>query len=117
MLYAICKPIVVVIMKLLFRLEAHGTEHVPATGPFLIVANHSSFLDPPLVGGMAPRRLTFLAKAELFRVPVLGPLIGRLGAHPVRREGADAAALRTAQRVLRVGKALTVDQVGTLCRV
>ena len=113
MLYAICKPIVVVIMKLLFRLEARGTEHVPATGPFLIVANHSSFLDPPLVGGMTPRRLTFLAKAELFRVPVFGALIRRLGSQPLRRDGGDVAALRTAQRVLQDGGALLVFPEGT----
>jgi 1-acyl-sn-glycerol-3-phosphate acyltransferase len=113
MLYAICKAIVVVIMKLLFRVEARGTEHVPATGPFLIVANHSSFLDPPMVGGMTPRRLTFLAKAELFRIPVFGALIRRLGAQPVRRDGADPSALRTAQRVLQDGGALLVFPEGT----
>ena len=54
-------------MRLLFRLEGRGTEHVPAHGPVLLVANHSSFLDPPLVGGVAPRPLSFMAKAELFR--------------------------------------------------
>ena len=113
MLYAICKPIAVVIMRLLFRLEAHGTEHLPATGPVLLVANHSSVLDPPLIGGSAPRRLTFLAKAELFRVPVFGPLLRRLGAQPLRREGADPSALRAAQRVLRDGGALLVFPEGT----
>jgi 1-acyl-sn-glycerol-3-phosphate acyltransferase len=77
------------------------------------VANHSSVLDPPLVGGMCPRRLTFLAKAELFRVPGLGGLIRRLGAQPLRREGADPSALRTAQRVLAEGKALLVFPEGT----
>lgn len=113
MLYAICKPIAVVIMKLLFRLEAQGIEHVPATGPVLIVANHSSVLDPPLIGGMAPRPLTFLAKAELFRVPGFGALIRRLGAWPLRRKGADPSALRTAQRVLQQGGALLVFPEGT----
>jgi 1-acyl-sn-glycerol-3-phosphate acyltransferase len=113
MLYAICKPIAVLIMRLLFRLEARGTEHLPATGPVLIVANHSSVLDPPLVGGVAPRRLTFLAKAELFRVPGFGALIRRLGAQPLRREGADPSALRTAQRVLEQGGALLVFPEGT----
>ncbi|HTO13327.1 MAG TPA: lysophospholipid acyltransferase family protein [Candidatus Binatia bacterium] len=113
MLYAICKPIAVAIMKLLFRLEAHGTEHVPATGPVLLVANHSSVLDPPLVGGMTPRRLTFLAKAELFGIPGFGWLIRRLGAQPLRREGADPSALRTAQRVLQAGGALLVFPEGT----
>jgi len=113
MLYAICKPIAVAIMKLLFRLEARGTQHVPAQGPVLIVANHSSILDPPLVGGMTPRRLTFLAKAELFGIPGFGWLIRRLGAQPLRRDGADASALRTAQRVLQGGGALLVFPEGT----
>ena len=113
MLYGILKPVAVVLMRLLFGLRTRGTEHIPAAGPFLIVANHSSVLDPPLVGGACPRRLTFMAKAELFRVPGLGPLIRRLGAQPVRREGADTAALRMAQRVLAGGGALLVFPEGT----
>lgn len=112
-LYATLKPIAVVIMKALFRLEVHGSHHVPAQGPLLIVANHSSLLDPPLVGGAAPRQLTFLAKAELFEVPGLGALIRRLGAQPLRREGADPSALRAAQRVLQEGGALLVFPEGT----
>jgi len=103
----------VAIMKALFRLEAHGTEHVPRTGPLLVVANHSSLLDPPLVGGMTPRQLTYLAKAELFDVPGFGGLIRRLGAQPLRRQGADPSALRTAQRVLQGGGALLVFPEGT----
>jgi len=111
--YTFCKLIAVAIMKLLFRLVARGTEHVPAQGAVLLVANHSSLLDPPLVGGVTPRRLTFLAKAELFEIPCLGRLIRRLGARPLRREGADASALRIAQRVLQEGGALLVFPEGT----
>ena len=113
MLYGILKPIAVVLMRLLFRLEASGIDNIPAAGPLLIVANHSSVLDPPLVGGACPRPLTFLAKAELFRIPGLGGLIRRLGAQPLRREGADPGALRTAQRVLAEGRALLVFPEGT----
>jgi 1-acyl-sn-glycerol-3-phosphate acyltransferase len=113
MLYSILKPMAVAVMRVLFRLEGRGAEHIPATGPVLIVANHSSLLDPPIVGGMCPRRLTFLAKAELFRIPGFGALIRRLGAQPLRREGADPSALRTAQRVLAEGKALLVFPEGT----
>jgi 1-acyl-sn-glycerol-3-phosphate acyltransferase len=113
MLYTLLKPIAVALMRLLFRVEGRGAEHVPADGPVLIVANHSSVLDPPLVGGMCPRQLTFLAKAELFRIPGFGGLIRRLGARPLRREGADPSALRTAQRVLAEGKALLVFPEGT----
>ena len=61
MLYAFLKPIAVGIMRALFRLEARGTEHVPRKGPVLLVANHSSFLDPPLVGGVTPRPMSFMA--------------------------------------------------------
>ena len=113
MLYSLLKPVAVALMRLLFRVEGRGTEHVPAEGPLLIVANHSSVLDPPLVGGMCPRQLTFLAKAELFRIPGFGGLIHRLGARPLRREGADPSALRTARRVLAEGKALLVFPEGT----
>src|ERR1043166_5433146 len=113
MLYAIMKPLAVIVMKLLFRLEWHGTEHVPKQGALMIVANHSSLLDPPIVGGAAPRKLTFLAKAELFAVPGFGARIRRLNARPLRREGADPSALRAAQRVLQDGGALLVFPEGT----
>jgi cytidylate kinase len=111
--YAAMKVLAVGVMRALFRLEARGTEHVPPRGPVLLVSNHSSLLDPPMVGGMCPRQLTFLAKAELFAVPGFGRLIRALNARPVRREGADAAALRVALRVLEQGGALLVFPEGT----
>ena len=113
MLYAVLKPLAVAVMRLLFRVEGRGSASVPREGPVLLVANHSSFLDPPLVGGVTPRPLSFMAKAELFRVPLLGALIRRLNARPVRREGADAAALRTALRILQEGGVLLMFPEGT----
>jgi 1-acyl-sn-glycerol-3-phosphate acyltransferase len=100
-------------MRLMFRLEAIGVENIPAHGPVLLVANHSSVLDPPLIGGASDRQLTYLAKAELFKIPLFGALIHGLNARPVRREGADAGALRTAKRVLEEGGALLVFPEGT----
>jgi 1-acyl-sn-glycerol-3-phosphate acyltransferase len=112
-LYGVLKPFAVGLMRLCFRLEGRGAEHVPRAGPVLLVANHSSVLDPPIIGAVCPRELTFLAKAELFGIPGFGALIRRLGARPLRREGADPSALRTAQRVLAEGKALLVFPEGT----
>ncbi len=113
MLYRILKPIAMALMRLLFRLEVRGTGHVPMTGPVLIVSNHVSVLDPPIVGGASPRTLCFMAKAELFAIPILGRLIRALNARPVRREGGDARALKAALRVLEEGKALLVFPEGT----
>ena len=113
MLYAVLRVLAVAVMRLLFGLESRGAEYVPTAGPVLLVANHASVLDPPLVGGAAPRPLSFLAKAELFDVPLFGGLLRRLGARPLRREGPDAGALRAALRVLRDGGALLVFPEGT----
>jgi 1-acyl-sn-glycerol-3-phosphate acyltransferase len=112
-LYAVLKPIAVFVMRRMFRLTSVGRHHVPATGPVLLVANHLSVLDPPLVGGATDRQLSFLAKAELFSIPLFGRLIRGLNARPVRREGADAAALREALRTLAEGRALLVFPEGT----
>jgi 1-acyl-sn-glycerol-3-phosphate acyltransferase len=112
-LYDILKPLAMAFMRLYFRLESRGREHVPGQGPVLLVANHSSALDPPLVGGACPRQLTFLAKAQLFDIPLFGALIRRLNARPLRRDGADAGAMRTALRLLQEGAALLVFPEGT----
>src|SRR5213594_1730670 len=111
--YACVKPVVAVLMRLFFRVEVKNPEHVPLAGAVLLVANHSSLLDPPLVGGFVPRQLAFLAKAELFRIPLFGGLIRRLNARPVRREGADAGALRTVLRVLGEDRVLLTFPEGT----
>src|SRR5262245_29248054 len=102
-----------VLARLYCRLERRGAHHVPRQGPLLMVSNHSSVLDPPLVGCMTPRKMAYMAKAELFYIPVLGPLIARVNARPVRREGNDSAALRTALRLLEAGEALLVFPEGT----
>ena len=113
MLYQILKPPVVFLMRAWFGLRVSGAEHIPPSGPALIVSNHQSILDPPVIGGAARRQIYFLAKAELFRIPLFGWLIRALHARPVRREGPDPRALRTAALLLEEGKALLVFPEGT----
>ncbi len=108
MLYAVLKALAAAFLRLGFRLEARGAENVPRTGPALVVTNHSSVLDPPVVGAVTPRQLYFMAKAELFKLPLFGRLIYALNARPVRRGTSDPAALRAALRVLEGGNALLV---------
>jgi 1-acyl-sn-glycerol-3-phosphate acyltransferase len=112
-LYGILKPLAVAVMRAGFRLEVRGREHVPATGPALLVSNHVSLLDPPFVGGASPRQLFFLAKEELFRVPLLGRLIHALNARPVKRDGSDGRALKTALKLLGENRAILLFPEGT----
>jgi 1-acyl-sn-glycerol-3-phosphate acyltransferase len=96
------------------RLQVAGARNIPSEGPVLVVSNHISQIDPMVLGIAArPRRSHYMAKAELFRVPLLGGTIHRLGAFPVERGGADRRALRTAKEVLRRGDLLLMFPEGT----
>lgn len=106
-----------VLLRIFFRLfnrwEVTGREHVPPTGGVLLIANHTSYSDPPIVGSACPRPVHFMAKAELFDRPLLGAFIRRTHAFPVRRGAADRTALRRAVRLLREDKVLLLFPEGT----
>ena len=86
-----------------WRMRAHGRENVPKTGPLIIACNHVSNLDPPVLGTACPRRISYMAKQELFAIPLLGPLISAVGAYPVDRQGSATAAIKRSVEVLRAG--------------
>ena len=113
MLYAVAKPVAVALMRLTWGLHAYGREHVPADGPVLLVSNHVSVLDPPFIGGACPRELYFLAKEELFGVPLFGRLIRGLNARPVKRDGSDGRALKMALKLLGENRAILLFPEGT----
>ncbi|MGZ5311216.1 MAG: lysophospholipid acyltransferase family protein [Solirubrobacterales bacterium] len=98
------------------RMRVEGLEVVPAEGPLLLVPNHDSQWDPVLAGlAVKPRRrLRFLARSGLFRIPGLGPLLRAIGQIPIRRGAGDAAALESAIAALRAGEAICIFPEGGL---
>lgn len=99
--------------KLYFRLSASGWRHVPRRGPVLLVANHLSVLDPPLVGFCLPRHMTYFAKAELFGNRLFGRYLRMLSAFPVHRGAGDRGALQACFAALEAGRALVMFPEGT----
>lgn len=96
----------------LFPLEGFDACHVPAEGPFLLAANHASYLDPPGVGICFRRPIHYFARDSLFRGPADRILRG-VNAVPVNRDGSDLAAIRRALDVLKAGEGLLVFPEGT----
>jgi 1-acyl-sn-glycerol-3-phosphate acyltransferase len=99
--------------KLLFRFEVSGLENIPNKGAVVIASNHLSNWDPPVIGCPLPRMINFMAKEELFKIPVFGWVIRKFKAFPVRRDNADRAAIRAALDILAKGEILGIFPEGT----
>jgi cytidylate kinase len=95
------------------KLRITGMEHIPAKGPVIIACNHISFWDPPIMGGVVPRRLLFLAKEELFQNRWFGALIRGYNSIPIQQGPGARSALRGADRVLDEGGAVLIFPEGT----
>ncbi len=100
-------------LGLYFRGRVYGIDQVPQHGPLVVVANHASDFDPPLVSCSVRRPVSYMAKEELFRVPVLSSAIRLYGAYPVKRGSADRSAIRAAITQLNQGWAVGIFLSGT----
>ncbi len=113
MVYRLSRAILRAVFRTVFGFAVEGRHHEPRDGPVVVVSNHVSDLDPLVVGAALRRRVAFMAKHELFRVPLLGWWITACGGFPVRRGEPDRQALRTALEVLTRGGALVMFPEGT----
>lgn len=114
--YRVVRALIHGLARILFRLEAVGRENIPSQGGCLLVSNHASNLDPPLIAVCVPQACHTLAKRELFDVPLLGWAIRRLYAHPIDRAGVDRRALKECIDILRGGNVLLLFPEGTRTR-
>ncbi|MGK7925721.1 MAG: lysophospholipid acyltransferase family protein [Spirulina sp.] len=96
-----------------FRGRIYGAENVPQDGPLVVASNHASNFDPPIVSNCVCRPVAFMAKEELFKVPVLKQAIELYGAYPVKRSAADRSAIKAALSCLNEGWAVGIFLQGT----
>ena len=101
------------IFRFLFRGKTLGISNLPKRGGVVIVSNHGSHLDPPILGHALGRPVAFMAKSELFNVPILSFIISACGAYPVKRGAGDREAIRNASSRLSEGWATGVFLDGT----
>lgn len=113
--YWFSSTLVRTVCRLLFGLRVRGVENVPRDGKILIVSNHLSNFDPPIIGSVVPREICFAAKIELFR-GLVGAWVRYHNALPVRRSGSDKDAIKRFVGVLNEGSALLMFPEGTRAR-
>ncbi|NEO29507.1 MAG: 1-acyl-sn-glycerol-3-phosphate acyltransferase [Symploca sp. SIO3C6] len=105
--------LIVPIFRFYLRGRVYGIENVPQAGPLVVVSNHASDFDPPIVAICMQRPVAFMAKEELFEVPLLKQIIYLYGAYPVKRGAADRSAIRSALSYLDQGWAVGIFLSGT----
>lgn len=110
--YIFARFVVKVVRPLIAHLSVIGLENVPQSGPVILAVNHIAWIDIPLASVEVPRITHYMAKSELFGLPVLGGIMRWLGAFPVRRGESDREALRISERLLAKGEILVIFPEG-----
>ena len=109
----VSKLFVFPIYKFLFKGHLIGQDNIPKKDSFIMVSNHGSLLDPPFLGHALGRNISFMAKAELFKIPFLGFVIKACGAYPVKRGIADKNTIKTACKKLSNDNSIGIFIDGT----
>jgi len=112
MLYSVSKFLIIWFFKIFFKIEVKKKEVFLRQTPFILASNHISYLDPLVVGSSCPRKLSYLAKNELFRNKLVALWLKCLGAFPLKRGKADIEAMRLCIEILKV-KPLLIFPQGT----
>ncbi len=110
--YSKAKVIVAPLYRFFMRVKAVGVENIPTEGGLVLCANHIAAVDVISIGSVCPRQLTFVAKKELFSIPILGKVVKALGAIPVNRGTNDVSAIRTSVEAAENGKVLSIFPQG-----
>ncbi len=100
------------VFRKLLKVEVEGLENIPQKGGCIIASNHRSNLDPFVLNVISPRPILFMAKEELFKIPVFSWFIKKAGAFPVKRNGRDIKAMKRALSLLKEGYCIGIFPEG-----
>ena len=113
MFYAFFKILCRFVFGKIFGTKVIGVENIPASGGFILSANHVSNWDPPFLGTFMDRIVNYMGKEELFKNPVMAAICRGLNVFPVKRGAADKTAVKTAVKILKAGKCFGIFPEGT----
>lgn len=116
MSFEIYRRLLTPIVRVVYRLEVRGQEHVPKVGSLVVAANHDSVLDPFVLAAAISRPTRYLGKAELWRVPLLGSWLDSIEAIPVERGQSDVGAIEAAIAALEAGEVVGIFPEGGVKR-
>lgn len=92
------------ILRAVFDLNIEGSDRLPATGPFILAANHHNYLDGVVLGVAVPRKIAFLVMPSVYRAtPLHPPFYRHVGSIPINLERPDPGAIKRTLRLLEVG--------------
>jgi 1-acyl-sn-glycerol-3-phosphate acyltransferase len=101
----------------LYGVGVRGAERIPSTGPVILVSNHESMFDPWILALATPRPVRYMAKSELWRIPLVGRALDSFGTFPVERGAGDSVAISRAAELLRDGEVVGIFPQGTSKRL
>ncbi len=112
-LYIFLRGLFRIMFKIIYPIKINGINNLPKSGPAILCSNHISLLDPILLGCLSEPHVTFMAKKELFQIPLIGRVISALNALPVNREQVDRNAIKTSLSRLKNGDVFGIFPEGT----
>lgn len=113
MLYRVIRKLLAIYLAIFNNWKIKGKENIPPQGSVVLIGNHVSLWDPVILACSVDRTVHFMAKEELFRIPLVGKLISALCAFPIKRGQPDRNALRIATKLLNNGEVLGLFPEGT----
>jgi 1-acyl-sn-glycerol-3-phosphate acyltransferase len=113
MFYKFARYIGCILSFLFWPIKINGKEYFNKKGPLIFAANHVSYLDPIALGVANKRQIHFIAKKEIFEVPILGIIVKYFGAIPVDRKRANLISIKKSLSILKEGKILGIFPEGT----